>query len=247
MLDRGSLELGLGASELGGKVAVDGNGGALGTDIDLSADLDIGGRDRSRLYALRWRPFDRHEFGLRAQRYARSGDRTISRDIVFDDQLFAINSRVEGEIALDLLSLDYIGWVVNQPQRAFGLSVGALQYRLSLALAARNLAGGDQPEPIDAQVQDDLPVLVLGAEYREQLSERVRLVLRAAVFRADINDIDGTVYDYESGLEFAMNKHAVLALRYSGTRLDANTSRDDLQGRLHFDLAGAQAVLVWRW
>lgn len=247
VLDRGSIEIGIGASELGGQVAVDGSTGALGTDVDLSRDLDVGGRDRSRLYALRWRPFDRHEFSVRAQRFGRSGDRTISRDIVFDDEVFTINSRVEGSISLDVLTVDYTGWLIADEQRAFGLSIGALQYRLGLSLGAENLPGGVQPEPIEAEVSEDLPVLVLGAEYREQLSHRWRLIVRGAVFKAQINSIDGTVYDVDAGLEYAFTDHLALALRYSATRLDAETSRADLTGRLRLDLSGLQSTLSWRW
>ena len=247
MLDRGAIELGLSASELGGEVGIDGSGGALGTDIDLSRDIDVGGRDRSRLLALRWRPFERHEFGVRAQRYGREGDKTISRDIIFDDEIFTINSRVEGEINLDVWSVEYIGWVLANEQRALGLSLGALQYRLGLKLAVKNLPGGVQTEPVDAQVEGDLPVAVLGGEYRERLGERWRLVMHAAVFKAKINHIDGTVYDLNAGVEYGLTEHATLALRYSGTRLDAQTTRNDLTGRLRLDLTGLQAALIWRW
>lgn len=247
VLDRASLEIGLGANELGGNVAVDGSAGVAGTDIDLGRDLDVGGHDRGQLFAASWSPWERHEFGARVQRFGRSGERTINREIVFDDEVFVINSRVEGAIDLDLWSLDYTGWVIAQERRALGLSVGALQYRLGLSLAARNLPGGAQPAPVEAEVKEDLPVLVLGAEYREQLGEDWRLVLRGSVFQADINRIDGTVYTFDGGVEYAVGTHATLALRYAATRLDARTRRDELSGRLRQDLEGLQGALIWRW
>lgn len=247
MLDRGAVEFGLSASELGGRVGIDGSAGTLGTDIDLSRDLDVAGRDSSRLLALRWRPFERHEFGARAQRYGRQGDKTINRDIVFDDEVFTINSRVAGEINLDVWSVEYIGWLVANEQRALGLSIGALQYRLGLKLAVENLPGGAQTEPVDAAVRGDLPVAVLGAEYRERLGERWRLVVHGAVFQAKINHIDGTVYDLNAGVEYAATRHATIALRYAGAQLDAQTTRNDLTGRLRLELAGLQAALIWRW
>jgi hypothetical protein len=245
ILDRGSIEIGLASSTLDGDIAV--NGSALGTDIDLSRDLDIGGHDQGELFAARWRPFDRHEFGLRGQHYGRSGERTISRDIVFDDEVFTINSRIRGEIDLDVWTANYTGWLVANPDRAFGLSIGALQYRLALKLAAKNLPGGVQPEPIRAQVSEDLPVLVAGAEYRERLSDRWRIVLRAAVFQARINSIDGTVVNLDAGVEYAFTERLALALRYAQTRLDAEASRSELTGRLHLDLTNVQTALIWHW
>ncbi len=245
ILDRGSIEIGLASARLDGNIAV--NGSALGTDIDLSRDLDIGGRDHGELFAARWRPFERHEFGARAQHYGRSGERTISRDIVFDDEVFTVNSRLRGEIDLDVWTLNYTGWLSLNQRRAFGLSIGALQYRLGLKLAAKNLPGGVQPEPLEAQVSEDLPVLVAGAEYREQLSDRWRMVVRAAVFQARINSIDGTVVTVDAGVEYAFTDRLALALRYSQTRLDAEASRSGLTGRLDLDLISAQSALIWRW
>jgi hypothetical protein len=245
MLDRGSIEIGLASSSLDGNIAV--NGTTLGTDIDLSRDLDIGGQDHGELFAARWRPFDRHEFGIRGQHYGRSSERTIERDIIFDDEVFTLNSRVKGEIDLDVWTINYTGWLIANDERAFGLSIGALQYRLALKLAARNLPGGGQPEPIEAQVSEDLPVLVAGAEYRERLTDRWRLVVRAAVFKARINSIDGTVVNVDGGIEYAFTDHLALALRYSQTRLDAQASRSGLTGRLDLDLTNVQSALIWHW
>lgn len=247
ILDRGSVEIGVGASALGGKLAVDGSAGTTGTDINLRSDLDLAGHDRSRLFALRWQPWDRHGFALRAQRFGRSADRIIQRDIVFDDQVFEVNTRVLGSINLDLLSFTYTGWLLADEARAIGLTAGALQYRLGVELAADNLPGGAQPQPIKAEASEQLPVLVLGAEYREALNTRLQLVLRAAVFKARLNDIDGTVYDLEGGLEYAFTPQWALALRYSATHLDADTARENLAGRIRLGLSGAQATLIWRW
>jgi hypothetical protein len=245
ILDRGSVEFGLSTSELDGTVAVNGN--VVGTDIDVSRDLNIGGRDRGEVLAARWRPFDRHEFGVRAQRYGRSGERTISRDIVFDDEVFTINSRLKGDLDLDVWTLNYTGWVIANEQRALGISVGALQYRLGLKLVARNLPGGVQPEPLEAEASEDLPVWVFGAEYREQLSQRWRVVLRGSAFKASINRIDGTVYSFDAGVEYAFTEQLALALRYSEVLLEAEASRAELTGRLDLDLSSIQSALIWRW
>lgn len=245
ILERGSVEFGLSTSELDGSIAV--NGSVLGTEIDVARDLDVGGRDRGELLAVRWQPFDHHEFGVRAQRYGRSGDRTITSDIVFDDEVFTVNSRLKGELDLDVWVLNYTGWVVANERRALGLSVGALQYRIGMKLEARNLPGGVQPEPLEAEVSEDLPVWVFGAEYREQLGERWRLVLRGSAFRASINRIDGTVYNLDAGIEYAFTERLALALRYSEILLEAKASRAGLTGHLDLDLSSIQSALIWRW
>lgn len=247
VLDRGSVELGFSTNALDGEFAVNGRGGVSGTEIDVDRDLDVGGRDRSRSYALRWRPFERHEFALRRQSYQRSGDRTITRDLVFDGQTFAVNSQVRGELDLKLWSFDYLWWPWVTERQALAVSVGALQYRLGVSLDARNLPGGIQPEPVRAEVSEDLPVLVLGTEYRQLLSERWRLLARAAVFKASVGRVEGTVYNIEAGVEYALSEHATLALRYLTTRLDANAERAGFDGTLGLDLAGVQTALMWRW
>lgn len=247
LLDRASLELGFSTNALEGELAVNGSTGVSGTDIDIDRDLDVGGRDRSRSYALRWRPFERHEFALRRQSYQRSGDRTITRDLVFDGETFVVNSQVRGKLDLKLWSFDYLWWPWVTERQALAVSLGALQYRLGVSLDARNLPGGIQPEPVQAEVSEDLPVLVLGTEYRQLLSERWRLLARAAVFKASVGRVEGTVYNVEAGVEYALSEHATLALRYLTTRLDANAERAGFDGTLALDLAGVQTALMWRW
>lgn len=245
VLDHGSIEIGVASSSLDGSIGVDGT--ALGTDVDLSRDLDLGGRENGALLDMRWRPFDRHEFSVRGQRFGRSRERTISRDIVFDDEVFTINSRVKGDIDLDVWTLNYTGWLIADERRALGVSVGALQYRLGLRLEVKELPGGVQVEPIEADVSEELPVWVLGTEFRQQLGDRWRIVFRASIFEASVNRIDGTVFTIDGGVEYTITDQIALALRYSQTRLDAEATRSDLTGRLHFDLASVQSGLIWRW
>lgn len=247
VLDRGAVELGYSASSLQGSVTVNGAAGVVGTDVDLSRDLDAGGHDRSQMYALRWRPYERHEFGLRQQSFERNSDRDVSRDLVFNGQTFVVNSRVRTQLQLALWSFEYTGWLIAEDRRAFGLSVGALQYRLAMNLKADNLPGGVQPGPVRAEVSADLPVLVLGAEYRQAIGERWRLVARTSIFRASVGGVAGTVLGHEAGLEYALTQHATLALRYVGTRLDAQAARGDLDANLDLDLTGLQTALRWRW
>lgn len=247
VLDRGSAEVGFSTMSLGGQVAVNGDAGIAGTRVDLDRDLDVGGRDRSRMYALRWRPYDRHEFALRQQSFTRLGERTITRDIVFDGQTFNVNSHVRGQLDLQLWSFDYLWWWLAEERYAFGLSAGALHYQLGMTLKANNLPGGGQTQPLRAQVSEDLPVLVLGAEYRQALGANWRLLARAAVFKASVGHVDGTVYNLEGALEYALSPHATLALRYVTTRLDASAERVGLDGQLALNLAGLQTAVLWRW
>ncbi len=247
VLDHGKIELGVGSTRADGKLSVNGSGGFDGSAVDLDRDLDVGERDDNRTFALSWRPFDRHEFGFRSQRIERDGERIIARDLRFEGEVCPINSRLKGKFGLDLWALDYTAWLLANDQRAVGLRLGALQYRLGLSLRADNLPGGSQPETLQASTRQDLPVLVLGGEYREALTERLRLVLRAAVFEARIDRIDGRVYDISAGLEFAVTKHAALSLRYFDTHLNAQSERYGFNGRLRLDLTGVQSSLIWRW
>lgn len=247
VLDRGRLEVGVGLFALDGRVQVDGSGEVEGTAFRLKRDLDLGGRDSSRLAALSWRPFEHDEFAFRVRRLSRNGERVIARDLVYDGETFPINSRVRGELDLDLVSLSYTRWLLVREDRAFGLSVGGLQYRLGLSLAADNLPGGIQPEPLRVRTREDLPVLVLGAEYRQSLGPRLRGVLRAAAFEADVGRVDGWIYEFDASLEYALGEHALLALSVVDTQLDAQSRREQLFGSLRLELLGAQAALRWRW
>lgn len=247
VLDRGKLELGLGAIALNGRVRVDGRGQFDGSELALRRDLDLGGRDSSRLLALSWRPFERDEFAARARRLTRSGERLIERDVVFNGETFPINSRLRGEINLDLVSLTYTRWLLANEHSAFGLSAGALQYRLGMRLAADELPGGIQTEALEAGARADLPVLVLGGEYRQAFTKRWRGVVRAAAFKADIGRIDGWVYEVDASMEYAFPGNAVIALSVVDTQLNARSRRSSLLGELRLELVGAQMALRWRW
>jgi len=110
--DRGPIDqdfqLSLGEFFLGTDTTVrlDGQTQQTGTEVDWESEFDIGDKDSFRVDGF-WRFAERHKMRFMYFENNRSESRTLSRDIVFGDTTYPVNTNVEVGIDMRLVELVY--------------------------------------------------------------------------------------------------------------------------------------------
>lgn len=115
-----------------------------GTDIDAEDDL---GLDRSKFeprFAVRWRPWRRHEFEAGYQFARRAATSVLDRDITFGDSTYQAGATVDASLNTDEAFLIYRFAFHAKPRSEIGLAVGLGALFLDTGLGAVGSGGSVQ-------------------------------------------------------------------------------------------------------
>lgn len=246
-VDRASIQVGFTLPDFDTSVRADGQS-SNGTPIDLSRDLGLESSNVVGSLGLSWRPWDNHEFSLTYFNDDSDATRRISRDISFDGTDYTVNSTLRTEMDVDAYTLAYVWWMKNESNWALGPRVGLIYYDIDLSLqltvdsAGNAVSGGAR-----ASTSPQLPVPVIGGSWRWVPAKDWRLKLDAGYFNADIDNIDGSVYYLNGGVEWFPWQNWGLTLNYSRQSIDVNASRNAFNGDLDFVNSTATLGVIYRF
>lgn len=246
-LDRASFYAGFTLPDFDTSVRADGQT-SDGTRIDLSRDLGLESSNIVGSLGMTWRPWDNHEFALTYFNDDSDSTRQISRDITFDGTTYEVDSTLRTEMDVDAYTLSYNWWWKNESNWALGPRVGIIYYDIDLSLQltvdsnGNNVSGGAR-----ASTAPQLPVPVIGASWRWVPAKDWRIKLDAGYFNADIDNIDGSVYSINGGVEWFPWENWGLTLNYARQSIDVNASRNAFNGDLDFINTTATLGVVYRF
>lgn len=125
---------------LNSNIRVDGSNG-IGTDIDAEDDLGLATAKLEPRFAVRWRPWHRHEFEVGYQFARRTSERVLDRDITFGDSTYHVGGNVGTKLNTDQAFFAYRFAFLAKPRAQVGLSVGLGALFLKTALDALGSGG----------------------------------------------------------------------------------------------------------
>lgn len=248
MLDGFAANVGLFASRAKAEVRADGNVQTRGSTIDLDRDLGVGGTQSLPYVNLTWRPWERHEFEFSYYDSDKSHTRRLDRDITFRDNTYHAGVQVDSKLSYTSYGAGYRYWAWIGDEQALGISAGLQAYSFKLRLRGtasidNGSGGATTTGDVTSRASTDLPEPYIGLAYRYQMASWARLVMDGGVFKANINDIDATLYNARFGLEFMPWEHVGIVAQYVFNKLDADVDKDDFHGRANLRFDGAQVLL----
>jgi hypothetical protein len=252
MLDYVSISGGLFANSFKGSLRADGDIRNSGTSLDFSRDLGAGGTRYLPYLDVTWRPWDRHEFELSYYHDSTSNSRTLDRSLDFNNQQLLIGTSLHSDFTLDVYSFNYRYWAWIGDKAAFGLNAGLQAYSFDLKLhgtaaasGSNGAASGERAASADAST--DLPNPSIGLSYRYQMAPWARLVTDLGAFKANIGNIDATLYDARLGVEFYPWENWAIITQYSYNRINADVDQNKFRGNVTFRFSGGQVLLKYRF
>jgi hypothetical protein len=121
-------------------IRVDGSSGN-GTDIDAEDDLGLQSSRLEPRFAVRWRPWRRHEFEVGYQFARRSAQRVLDKDLTFGDSTFQAGADVGTKFNSDQGFFAYRFAFMAKPRTQVGLAIGGGALFLNAALDAVGSGG----------------------------------------------------------------------------------------------------------
>jgi len=246
-LDTFSVRVGSFANRFNTTVRVDGEL-SDGTTIDLGNDLGLDNDNTIGLIGLTWRPFDHHEFGFAYYRDDVSGEKTLTRDIVFDDVTYEANARIGAERKFDIYELSYIWWAADHEKWAMGPRLGVVWYKTTLGIDLQVDANGNAAgASFDRSVSGDLPAPAIGGGWRYTPSENWRLSADVGFFKANINDVDANVTYGRFGVEWYPWEHFGFWSDITANKVSAELKKNSFNGDMDFRQEGIRIGATYRF
>ena len=245
-LDRLQISAGLFSNELNVDGRVDGRASFEGSERDFDDTLGFAKRRSIDLIDISWRPFERHSFGLRHYRDSRSRTVRLEDELRFDGDVFPFDAEVRGRASFSALEFNYTGWLKASERSALGIQLGALRLSASLSIRGEIESPDLGRAEGEASVSRQLYAPLIGISGRQVLGPKVRTFFELKAIQLRYDGVDGRAYLGSAGIEYFPVKSVGLVLQYADTRVKAEQSVGDFNGRLDLGFRGPQALLRWR-
>lgn len=245
--DRFSVEVGFTLPSFDTTVRADGES-SQGTPVDLDRDLDLDESSVVGTVGFSWRPWDNHEFSLNYYNDDSDSTRRLTREIVFDDVVYEVDSTVRAEMDIDAWDVDYVWWAKHEPDWSLGPRLGLVYYDLDFRLETELDADGDPVgSAIASSVSPKLPAPVIGASWHWVPADRWRVKVDVGYFSLSLSDIDGSILYASGALEWFPWEHWGFSLNYTLRDADIDGDAERFTGDLDFQASNATLGVIYRF
>ena len=221
--------------------ATDIRAGQLGTPIRVERDLGLQSSQRSARYAVQWQPFRRHELAASYFSANRTGFRSITEGIQFEDEFYPIESDVTSRLDMRYWDATYTVWVMRRERQGLGLTIGAAGMSIDAGIEA-TIPGGTAT--LSEEAETEVPIALVGAQYRVALQDRLHGELRAAVLpRVEIDVYSGRALSSSARLEYAITPNIGLGAAYNYFDLDGTVEDPSFTGDIGLEVKGLEAYV----
>lgn len=202
-----------------------------GTLIRAEDDLALDDQQYLLLGELTLLPGDRHLVRLSGLSTRRSAQTVLERRIVFDDQTYFVNERIDSELNLTLFGLTY-GYRFIANDRAeltasFGIQVAEVEANAVVrSRVVRDAESGVAPLPL------------IGLEGRYDFTDHWSVEARVQYLTANIDDIDGSIMDSRIAIAWRANPHLVFGLGYRSFALEIDSQNESTPGLVDMSISG---------
>ena len=231
---------------LNANIRVDGSNGT-GTDIDAEDDLGLEKNKFEPRFAVRWRPWRRHEFEGGYQFARRSGRRVLQRDITFGDSTYQAGIDIGSTLNSDQAFFVYRFAFLAKPRTQVGVAIGAGALFLDAALDA--FGTGGQVQYSQSQKITG-PLGSVGVYGRFLSGDRWSWEAEARYVRVAIDRFDARVGEGGAAVRYAAWPHVTFEGGYSLSAvkvdIDPTTSSGSgsRSGRIKYSLQSVRLGVV---
>ncbi len=211
-----------------------------GDKIDF--DSEIGGADVNRFRldaAWRFGETDRHKLRGFLFNVSRSRKKTINEDIVWGDDTYPVNAKVEFKMDFSVAELAYEYEFLKRDNYEVGASAGLHYTTFGAELRAKaSESGGSLSTDIKNEGSVDLPLPVFGLQGTWRLPANLYANLSAQWFALSIDEYDGSLQDYRATLTWQPKSWLGIGIGYDQFSIDVDVQKDRFEGSLDWTYSG---------
>ncbi len=175
-----------------------------------------------------------------------------SRDITIRDDVYQAGAELSSKLSYQAYGLDYRYWLWIGDQASFGIGAGLQAYSFELKLNGTAQitgpnGGGSAQANVSTKASTDIPDPSIGLAYRYQATDWARFVADGGAFKANVGNVDATLYNARVGMEFYPWHNFGVVTQYSYNKINAELSKDNFNGKADFKFSGFQLLARLRF
>jgi hypothetical protein len=234
--DRLRLEVGASAVSMDTQVRVDPSVTEPGTKIAAEDDLGLDDFKVLPYIELTLLPGEHHLVRLSAFSVRRSAQNVIDEQIVFDDEVYEANERVDSTLNIALVGLTY-GY------RFIAVEKGELAATFGIQIAEVEANAVVRSRVVREAESGVAPIPLAGLEGRFSFSSRWSAEARVQYLGGAYEDIEAFIFDARAALTWRQNPHLIWGLGYHTFRIKVDSEDEDNSGRVDMSFDGPQLFL----
>jgi hypothetical protein len=229
--DRFRAEVSMLGAQFDTQLRIDPSATVQGTGISAEDDLGLDDSQFLVLGELTLLPGDRHLVRFSGLSTHRSAQEVLTRTIIFEDDIYFANERVDSELNLDLFGLTY-GYRFLSSDRAelaatFGIQIADVEANVVVrSRVVRDNESGVAPLPL------------IGLEGRFDFTQQWSAEARIQYLTANVEDVDGSIMDARAAITWRANPHLVFGLGYRSFAIDIDSQNESTPGVVDMKIAG---------
>jgi len=234
------FEAGAFLTDVDTSIAVDVNGGTIGTSVDLEDDLGYkNDKTINRINAL-YRFTNKHSLHYSFFKLDRSNAKSLEKTFIIGGEDYPVDADITSTFDYTIHYVTYGYALHNEADYQFDLMAGLYYLKVGFSISALGIGAS-------TSVAEKGPLPLVGFSYAKPLSDRWNLSLRGAILKFDINDIDGALIDTRLRVDYEFSDKVALGLAYNWQRFRVGVLDSDLDSRFSMTTTGPELALVLRF
>ena len=208
--------------------------GTTGTPVSGEKDLGMSGRLPQGRIEIMFRLRERNR--LRVDYFAtdRRGDHTINRQILFGNEVFAVNDRVTSSLEWRQFALTYTYSVFRNDRFEAGLGLGVH----FVEAQARGVVEAKQLRQ-DVSGSGAFPTIPIDLTWR--ISRRFAMVARGQYFHASVSNFEGSIAEYHADFQYRWKPAFSVGAGYTIMKSSLDVSDANFPGAFRLNIRGPEA------
>jgi hypothetical protein len=233
--ERVRLSLGAVYLDSNTNIQIDSSAGVVGTPVNAERDFGMDKSDFEAKFQIMLRAGERSRLRFDYFSLDRTGSATINQDILFRNVELLPGDPVDSNLSIDVLSITYgYSFIHNEKfelAATLGVNITDISARARVNTATRHV---DQTE----DEAGPFPTVGLDATY--VISKRFYVDGRVQYFRANVDDLDGSLGFYELDALYRLRPNISFALGYQLARAALTSTKSSEAGQVNFNTQGPE-------
>lgn len=215
-------------------------------NIDFNSEFGLDKHDQMFAIDFKWR-FGK-KWSLSAQHFSASSAASVQlqEDVVWNDLVFSDGTNVEASSEFALYRIVVGRSFAKTDKVDFGAGAGIHWLDLDATIAGSVLVNNTVTFRRES-VSSSAPLPNIGGWYDYSLSPRWLIKIRADWFKANIDEYDGRLVNFQAGVNYAWFSHGGIGIAYNHFELDAGVSSSKWQGAADLTYKGPFAFVNFFW